>query len=144
MLANGMVSDWKNKLFEAIKADGRKDRAIGIAAKLGPNFVGQMRGTDKTAPKEPSFENVVRLCVELGIEPASLFATGAEGSKPKTAPQKDLEREALKAKLGEQFAKLLQADPTHQRIAIQAIEPFVQSIPAKSRNTKTKAKSSSI
>lgn len=138
-----MASDWRERLFAAIAADPRKDRAIGIAAKLGPNFISQLRGTDKSPPKEPGLDKVLRLCAELQIDPASLFAGTPEIPRA-TQSADNAEQEALKAKLGDQFAKLLQADPKYQRVVIPLIDGALQSIPSKSRITKTKEKSSSI
>lgn len=69
-----MESDWKERLFKAIEADERSDRSLSLAAKLGPNFIGQMRGSPTKEPKEPSVQHVLRLAETLGLSPLELFA----------------------------------------------------------------------
>ena len=60
-----MHDGWKDRLLKVIDADGRSDRAISLAAGLGPNFVGQMRGTRGSAPKKPNIEYVRKLAAVL-------------------------------------------------------------------------------
>jgi len=76
-----MHPDWKQRLFKAIDEDERSDRAISLAAKLGANFIGQMRGSETSPPKEPTVQNVLALANELNISPTDLFA-GTPISKP--------------------------------------------------------------
>lgn len=54
--------------MKAIDEDKRSDRAISLAAGLGPNFVGQLRGTKSIPPKKPSIEYVRKLAQALGKE----------------------------------------------------------------------------
>lgn len=61
-----MHEGWKDRLLQAIDADGRSDRAISLAAGLGPNFISQMRGTTTAAPKKPNIEYVRKLADALG------------------------------------------------------------------------------
>jgi len=68
-----MSDAWRVRLLAAIKTDGRSDRAISLAAGLGPNFIGQMRGTATSAPKNPSIENVAALALALKIPLASII-----------------------------------------------------------------------
>lgn len=69
-----MHPDWKQRLIKAIDDDERSDRAISLAAKLGANFIGQMRGSETSSPKEPSVQAVLALSDQLGIQPVELFA----------------------------------------------------------------------
>lgn len=64
-----MEIDWKRRLLEAIDRDPRKDRAISLAAKLGPNFVGQLRNSNK----EPGIEKVLKLAAEVNLSLSELF-----------------------------------------------------------------------
>lgn len=56
-------SSWRDRLIQAIDADGRSDRALSTAARLGPNYIQQMRerGTN------PSFEHASKLCEALNL-----------------------------------------------------------------------------
>jgi transcriptional regulator with XRE-family HTH domain len=67
-----MGSKWRERLIEAIEADGRSPRAISLAANLGPNYLAQMieRGT---APSTPA---LVSLCEVLNVSLTYIF-TGA-------------------------------------------------------------------
>lgn len=60
---------WKERLFEAIEADSRSDRAISLGAKLGPNYIEQMRKKGKM----PGADAVLKLCKALGISPVFLL-----------------------------------------------------------------------
>ncbi|MHA6684464.1 hypothetical protein [Mesorhizobium sp. A556] len=82
-----MEADWKDRLFKAIDADGRSDRAISLAAKLGANFIGQMRGSATKPPKEPSVHHVLKLAGELGLSPVELFAGTKIHHPARTEPQ---------------------------------------------------------
>lgn len=67
-----MKDGWRERLLAAIDEDGRSDRAISLAAGLGPNFISQMRGTKSAAPKKPNIEYVRRLAAVLGKELSSI------------------------------------------------------------------------
>lgn len=64
-----MMPDWRERLIAAVDADPRSDRAISLAAKLGPNFVNELRNTDK----EPSLKRILKLASELGLSTTYLF-----------------------------------------------------------------------
>lgn len=64
-----MMPDWRDRLLEAVDRDGRSDRAISHAAKLGPNFVNELRNTDK----EPGIKKVLKLAAELKLSTTYLF-----------------------------------------------------------------------
>lgn len=64
-----MMTGWKQRLLAAIEADGRSDRAISLAADLGPNFVNELRNTEK----EPSVKKVLKLADELNVSLTHLF-----------------------------------------------------------------------
>lgn len=68
-----MIDDWRARLLKAIDEDGRSDRAISLAAKLGPNFISQMRGTKSAAPKKPNIAYVQRIADVLGKELTSII-----------------------------------------------------------------------
>ena len=94
-----MMSDWKERLIAAVDADGRSDRAISLAAKLGPNFVNELRNTDK----EPSLKRILKLATELRLSTTFLFL-GNE-----LTPE------------DEEFIKLLRESPEPERDAFLAI-----------------------
>lgn len=64
-----MVTGWRNRLIDAINADGRSDRAISLAAGLGPNFVNELRNQTK----EPGVEKIMKLADELNVSLTYLF-----------------------------------------------------------------------
>ena len=68
-----MKDGWKERLLKAIDEDGRSDRAISLAAGLGPNFISQMRGTKAAGPKKPNIEYVRKLVAELGKDLSSII-----------------------------------------------------------------------
>jgi hypothetical protein len=67
-----MKGNWRDRLLAAIDEDGRSDRAISLAAGLGPNFIGQLRGTKSAAPKKPNIEYVRKISSALGRELSSI------------------------------------------------------------------------
>lgn len=64
-----MMPDWRERLITAVDADSRSDRAISLAAKLGPNFVNQLRNN----AKEPGIKSILKLAGELGVSTTYLF-----------------------------------------------------------------------
>lgn len=75
-----MKDGWRERLLAAIDDDGRSDRAISLAAGLGPNFVSQMRGTQGAAPKKPNIEYVRKLAATLGKELSSIVGPSDENA----------------------------------------------------------------
>ncbi len=73
-----MKDGWKERLLKAIDADGRSDRAISLAAGLGPNFISQMRGTKGAGPKKPNIEYVRKIASALGKELSSIIGQTEE------------------------------------------------------------------
>ncbi len=67
-----MMPGWRERLIAAADADPRSDRAISLAAKLGPNFVNELRNTGK----EPGIKKVLKLADELGVSINHLFFGG--------------------------------------------------------------------
>lgn len=65
----GMMEDWKERLLSAVDADPRSDRAISLAAGLGPNFVNQLRKSET----EPGVKKVLKLADELHVSLTALF-----------------------------------------------------------------------
>lgn len=65
-----MMEDWRERLLEAVKVDGRSDRAISQAAKLGVNFVNELRN----GKKQPRVDKVIRLANELGLSLGHVFS----------------------------------------------------------------------
>lgn len=63
------MKNWRTRLLAAIDKDGRSDRAISLAAKLGPNFVNELRNTDK----EPGVGKVIKLADELKLSSTYVF-----------------------------------------------------------------------
>lgn len=64
------MDDWRSRLLRAVEADGRSDRAVSLAAKLGVNFVNELRNRDK----EPGVEKVIRLARTLGLSLGYVFS----------------------------------------------------------------------
>lgn len=119
-----MNEDWRTRLLKAIDEDGRSDRAISLAANLGPNFVSQMRGTKSAAPKKPNIEYVQRLADVLGKDLTSII--GTDSAELRSAllaygvPAKHLDRiiimidgfvQALSEELSERDGRRDQSEP---------------------------------
>jgi hypothetical protein len=68
-----MMPGWRERLIAAADADGRSDRAISLDAKLGENFMNQLRNS----PKEPGVKQVLKLADTLNVSLSNLFL-GAE------------------------------------------------------------------
>jgi len=64
-----MMEGWRERLIAAVDADPRSDRAISLAAGLGPNFVNELRRQDK----EPGVKKVLKLARELNVSLTHLF-----------------------------------------------------------------------
>lgn len=62
--------NWRTRLIEAVDKDERSDRAISRAAGLGPNFVNELRRSEKS----PSVDNVIALIRQLGLSEAYVFS----------------------------------------------------------------------
>lgn len=65
-----LMEEWRGRLLDAVKADGRSDRAISLTAGLGPNFVNELRNQTK----EPGVNKVVRLAHTLGLSLSFVFS----------------------------------------------------------------------
>lgn len=65
-----MENEWRDRLSEMIKADGRSLRAISLAAGFGENYVQQML-KDK---KQPTFPKLAQVLSVLGSG-ATLYVT---------------------------------------------------------------------
>lgn len=66
----GMTTDWKERLKEAIDASGRSMRNISSALKMGPNGVSEIFSSNK----EPSVTKVLRIIDELGASRSEIIA----------------------------------------------------------------------
>lgn len=64
------MEDWRTRLLRAVDADGRSDRAISVAAKLGVNFVNELRNRDK----EAGVGKVISLAETLGLSLGYVFS----------------------------------------------------------------------
>ena len=64
-----MTTGWRERLLAAVDADPRPDRTISLAAGLGPNFINQLRHSNK----QPGINNVLRLAEELQVSRSALF-----------------------------------------------------------------------
>lgn len=60
----------RDRLFEAIKKDGRSEREIALAAGVNPDMVGKFRRKERWM----DFRSLAPLCAVLGIDPAQLVA----------------------------------------------------------------------
>jgi len=65
-----LMDDWVNRLLLAAEKDGRSDRAISLAAGLGPNFLNELRNLNKA----PTVPKVVALANELNVSLSYLFS----------------------------------------------------------------------
>lgn len=74
------MDDWRSRLLEAVDKDDRSDRAISLSAKLGPNFVNELRNGEK----EPGVNKVIKLAELLGLSLAFVFS-GADVSAQEEA-----------------------------------------------------------
>lgn len=75
-----MENGWRDRLLAAIDEDERSDRAISLAAGLGPNFISQMRGTKAAAPKKPNIEYVRKLAAVLNRDLSAII--GPDDAEP--------------------------------------------------------------
>lgn len=64
------MEDWRSRLLQAVDVDGRSDRAISVAAKLGVNFVNELRNSDK----EAGVGKVMKLAETLGVSLGYVFS----------------------------------------------------------------------
>ena len=64
-----MKETWKQRILAAIDADERSDRSISLDARLGENFVNQLRNSDKS----PSIDKLEQLIKTLNISYAYVF-----------------------------------------------------------------------
>lgn len=64
-----MKETWKQRILAAIDADERSDRAISLDARLGENFVNQLRNSDKS----PSVDKLEQLIKTLNVTYAYVF-----------------------------------------------------------------------
>lgn len=67
-----MEKGWYDRLVEAIKGDGRSERAISLEAKCGPNYVQQMI----SGGKRPTVDKLMALLDVLGEAKAFEILTG--------------------------------------------------------------------
>lgn len=76
-----MKQGWQERLWEMVAADQRSERAISLAAHLGPNYLGQTRSRGSS----PVSEKLAALLDALGETAALYVMTGvvlnAEGVK---------------------------------------------------------------
>jgi hypothetical protein len=98
-----MANGWKHRLLKAIDDDPRSDRAISMASKLGPNFVNELRNTDK----EPGTDKLMKLIAELGVSASEILLDVGITSEDEeflrllknlTEPERALYLAALKAR----------------------------------------------
>lgn len=54
---------WRDRLVAAIERDGRSQRAVSIAAGLGPGYINALLREGR----EPTVGSAIRVCRELGI-----------------------------------------------------------------------------
>lgn len=107
-----MKDGWRERLLAAIDGDERSDRAISLAAGLGPNYVSQLRGTQAAAPKKPNIEYVRKLAATLGKELSSIVGPADDDADTRL-------RSAL-------LAYGVDKDDLHQ--ALRAIKGFVEDV----------------
>lgn len=63
MSVNGKNTTWRDRLLEAIKASGRSQRSLSLAANLGAGAVNSWF----TEGKEPSVANFIAVAQELNV-----------------------------------------------------------------------------
>lgn len=82
-----MDDEWRSRLKKAIQADGRKPRTVSLAAKLGPNYLGEVLKKGKV----PGIDKLLRLCSELNVS-ATYILSGADVSPQSEEMQTILSR----------------------------------------------------
>ncbi|CUX19954.1 MULTISPECIES: hypothetical protein [Agrobacterium tumefaciens complex] len=102
----GMEKGWYDRLVEAIKADGRSERAISLEAKCGPNYVQQMISDGK----RPTVDKLMSLLDVLGEAKAFEILTGQK------LADEDLEFIRLSAGL----------DPAQKRAALAFFQTLLE------------------
>jgi len=70
------MDTWRERILKAVETDGRSARRISLAAKLGENFVTELRNTDKS----PSVDKLLQLAAELNVSAVYLF-TGVKADE---------------------------------------------------------------
>ena len=79
-----MSNDWRERLKQAIKDDGRSLRAISAAAdKVGENYLQQMLKDEK----DPGFSRLSRVLAELGPAATVFVTSGVRLDEPATIPR---------------------------------------------------------
>lgn len=84
-----MTEGWVDRLWKAIEADGRSDRALSVDAGLGVNYLSQTRSRGT----HPVSEKLAAILAQLGPEASLYVLTGVK------LGQDDLEFLALMGKL---------------------------------------------
>ena len=69
-----MKDGWVDRLWIAIKDDGRSERAISLEARLGPNYLGQTRGRG-SSPVSDKLNSILDV---LGESAAIYVMTGVQ------------------------------------------------------------------
>lgn len=72
-----MSDDWRERLREVLKSDGRSMRAISAAAQVGENYLQQMLKDEK----DPGFSRLARVLSALGPE-ATVYVASAGSLDP--------------------------------------------------------------
>lgn len=70
LLVSSAMDDWRSRLIAAADKDPRSDRAISLAAKLGPNFVNELRN----GAKQSTVVKVLALARELNLSAGHVFS----------------------------------------------------------------------
>lgn len=92
-----IAGKWRERLVEAIAADGRPHRAISLAAGLGANYVSQL----VTEGRGPTAASLIKLLNTLKVSPTYII-TGVE-----VTPEHDEFLSVLMSLSAERRAKLL-------------------------------------
>lgn len=58
-----MSEDWKTRLEEGIKANGKSKRSVSLAAGMAPGYVHSILAEGK----DPTVENLIKVCEAAGL-----------------------------------------------------------------------------
>lgn len=105
------MEDWRQRVFDAVKADGRDRKPICLAAGLNETFLRDLfdRG------QNPRVEKLGKLCNELGITLESVFAKHPKSSE-------DIALEVTKTAIARAAREVLSFPARYQRMILDGMK----------------------
>lgn len=113
------MEDWRQRVFDAVKADGRDRKPICLAAGLNETFLRDLfdRG------QNPSVEKLGKLCNELGITLESVFAKHPKSSE-------DIALEVTKTALGRAALEAMSLPAQFQKLILDGMKGQIKVVKA--------------